>query len=72
MRFSNNIPERPIDPPDDARRVVYSCAICNEAILEGDDYYDLPGLGMCCEECVSDAKRHEAEFEEPDYYGEED
>lgn len=66
MSFFNSIPEPPLDPPEDTRRRVYSCAICGEDILEGDDYYDIPGFGKCCEGCIDDAKCYEAEFEGPD------
>lgn len=71
-----NIPEPPIDPPEDKRKRVYSCAICDGEILEGEDYYDIPGLGPCCEECIEGAKCYDAELEEPepdyDYYRGED
>lgn len=62
-----NVPDRPLEPPADTRSRVYGCAICNAEILEGDDYYDIPGLGPCCEECIDDAKRLCAELPEPDY-----
>lgn len=64
-----DIPERPLDPPEDKRKRVYSCAICNEDILEGDDYYDVPTLGPCCETCIEDSKCYDAEL---DYDEEED
>lgn len=67
-----NIPERPLDPPEDSRRHVYRCAICGDPIREGDDYYVLPLLGKCCEACVDDSKRYGAELEYPGHYGEED
>lgn len=50
-------PEHRLEPPEDTRKRVYSCAICDDDILEGDDYYDLPELGICCEECVEYSKR---------------
>lgn len=56
-----DIPERRLDPPEDTRERAYSCAICGEDILEGDDYYDISGLGPCCETCISDSKCYEAE-----------
>jgi hypothetical protein len=63
MNYSRyNIPERPLDPPEDTRKRVYSCAICGEEILEGDDYYDIPELGPCCEECIKTSKRYGAEL----------
>lgn len=63
-----NIPERPLDPPEDKRKRVYSCAICGDAIKEGDDYYEIPKLGPCCEGCIKESKRYEAErdYEEED------
>ena len=51
----NNVPERPIDPPEDKRKAVYSCEICDDPILEGEDYFNLP-WGICCEECIKEAK----------------
>jgi hypothetical protein len=61
-----DIPERRLDPPEYTRKEVYHCRICDGDILEGDDYYDIPGLGPCCEECIADAKRYEAELEYPE------
>lgn len=61
-----DIPERPLDPPEDRRARVYRCAICGEDILEGDDYYNIPGLGPCCEPCIDDAHRYEAELDYPE------
>lgn len=64
-----DIPERPLDPPEDTRKCVYRCAICEDPILEGDDYYEIPSLGPCCEKCIEDSRRHDAELDypEPDY-----
>lgn len=69
-----NIPERPLDPPEDTRKVVFRCRICEEPILEGDDYYEISDIGPCCEECIDNAKRYEAELDciESDRYREED
>ena len=61
--YYNDIPERPINPPEDTRAVVYKCEICGEEILEGDDYYDIPGYGICCEDCIKETKRYSAELE---------
>ena len=58
-----NIPEPPLDPPEDKRKRVYSCAICDDDIREGDEYYDLPKLGKCCARCIDDAHCYEAEVE---------
>lgn len=55
--------ERPLEPPEDKRKCVYSCAICDGDILEGEDYYDLPELGFCCEECIKGCKRWDAEID---------
>lgn len=57
-----NFPEAPINPPEDTRAVVYTCTLCDCEILEGDDYYDIEGFGPCCEDCIKDAKRHDAEL----------
>lgn len=58
--------ERNLNPPEDDRRRVYECQVCGYDILEGDDYYDIPGFGPCCEECIDNAKKHDAELP---YYG---
>lgn len=55
--------EMPVNPPEDRRKAVYSCAICGWGIFEGDDYYDLPKLGTCCETCISEAKKYGAELD---------
>ena len=69
-----DIPERPLDPPEPTLRKVYTCAICDEPIYEGQDYFEIPGLGPCCEGCISECRRYEAELEYPesDRYREED
>lgn len=46
-----------------SERVAFTCAICGEAVYVGEDYYDLPELGKCHEDCVKDCKRYEAEDE---------
>lgn len=56
-------PDYMLDPPEDTRKRVYSCAICDEDIMEGDDYYEIVSLGPCCEDCITDAKRFDAERE---------
>lgn len=58
-------PERPLEPPEDKRRSVFSCAICEWDIFEGDDYYDIPSLGPCCVTCISESKRYDAELDYP-------
>ena len=62
-----DIPERPLDPPEDTRDCVYRCRICDDEIREGDDCYYIPGYGPCCEECIADSKRYSVELPEPDY-----
>jgi hypothetical protein len=64
-----NVPERPLDPPEDKHKVVYRCRLCDGEIREGDDYYDIPDRGPCCEACIDDSKRYDAELEypEPDF-----
>lgn len=64
------VPERPLNPPEDTRKRVYRCAICGDDIKEGDDYYDIPKLGPCCEPCIDDCKCYTAEL--PEYDWEED
>lgn len=58
-----SIPERPLTPPEDDREIVCSCAICGEDLLEGDEYYDLPKLGICCEHCVEDCHHYDLEYD---------
>lgn len=61
----NNIPERPLEPPEDKRRVVYTCSCCGEPIYEGDEYWELCG-SYYCEACIDDAHHYDAECEEED------
>lgn len=58
-----DVPDYRLDPPEDKRKRVYSCAICGEDILEGDDYYNIPGYGICCESCIDDCKQYDAELD---------
>lgn len=57
------LPDYNLDPPEDTRKRVYRCAICDEDILEGDDYYDIPKLGPCCEACIDDTRCYNAELD---------
>ena len=57
------VPDYRLDPPEDTRRRVYGCAICEDDILEGDDYFDIPGLGPCCEGCIKDSKKYDASLD---------
>ena len=68
-----NMPERPLDPPEPRLRKAFICSICDEAIYEGSDYYQIPGLGPCCEECIGDCRRYDADAgPDPDSMSEED
>lgn len=67
-----NIPERRLDPPDDTRKTAYTCKVCGRAIKEGDEYWDIPEFGQCCETCIDGAHHYDAEAEIPDFYGEDD
>ena len=58
-----DIPERPLEPPESKRKRVFICAICTDDILEGDDYFQIPDLGPCCETCIEDSKRYDAELD---------
>lgn len=62
MSYPYDIPERDLNPPEDKRLVVFHCEICGEEILEGDDYHDIPGYGPCCEDCIKESKRYDAEL----------
>lgn len=65
--MSYYVPERNLEPPEDTREKVYTCALCGEDILEGDPYYDLSdivdGSGKFCESCIGDFRRSEAELD---------
>ena len=56
------IPEPPLDPPEDSRRIVNWCRNCLTDIYEGDGCYHIDGV-YYCESCVNDAWC-EAEYEE--------
>ena len=59
----NNVPERSLEPPEPTLRKVYTCELCGEPIYEGEDYYYIEGFGYCCEPCIDDSKRYEAELD---------
>lgn len=61
--MSYYVPDLPINPPEDTRGVVYECALCEGSIREGDEYYDIPTLGVCCADCIEDARHYEAELD---------
>ena len=67
------IPERNLNPPEP--KVAFTCELCEDDICLGDEYYDIPGLGKCCTNCIDDAHKYDAEpvniFEEDRYYNEE-
>lgn len=44
-------------------REAFTCALCDNAVYVGEDYYDIPGVGKCCESCIKDCHRYEAEDE---------
>ena len=67
-----DIPERDLNPPEDRRETVYRCMICDDPIREGDDYYEVPGFGPCCEGCIEESKKYDAELDDSGRYGEED
>lgn len=56
--------QAPLDPPEDTRRVFDSCAICEDPIFEGDDAWDIPNYGYCCERCIKDARIIEVEVDD--------
>ena len=41
----------------------FTCALCDEAIYVGEEYYDIPGVGKCCTSCIADCHYDEAEDE---------
>lgn len=61
-----NVPERPIDPPEQELRKVYTCEICNEDIYEGEDCYKIPDYGVCCTHCIDECKCYSVEPEYDD------
>lgn len=59
-----NMLERALEPPEDRRRVCYTCSCCGGSIREGDEYWDLSHLiGYLCDRCVDDAHHYDAELE---------
>ena len=44
-------PERPVEPPEPA--IVMECDNCGDEIREGDDFFDVPGAGRFCENCMA-------------------
>lgn len=61
--MSYNIPERNLEPPEDTRKIVCTCGICTDDILEGDEYYEIPELGFCCANCISECHHYEASLD---------
>lgn len=53
--------DAPLEPKEPELRIAFICELCEEPIYEGDEYYDIPGLGKCCAECISDAHHYDAE-----------
>lgn len=58
--------ESHLNPPEDTRKEVYSCAICDEPIREGDEYYDIPDYGKCCTDCMNNCHHYDAELDYPE------
>ena len=50
---SVNIPELPLEPPEDTRRVYAYCKVCEEPIMEHDECREYPKVGCICEDCTS-------------------
>ena len=44
-------------------RKAFTCALCDNAVYVGDDYYEIPNLGKCCTSCIDDCKQYDAEDE---------
>jgi hypothetical protein len=62
--MSYYVPDAPLEPPITDLEEAFTCVICEGPIYVGEDYYDIPGVGKCCEECISDCHRSCAEKEE--------
>ena len=64
-----NIPEPPLDPPEDV--VFATCDHCGGEIYEGEEYYYIDGQYIC-EDCLSDfAEKYFADCkEEARFYAE--
>lgn len=60
-----NLPDRNLEPPESNARKAFTCELCEDSIYEGEDYYDIPGVGVCCEKCIDDCKRYDAEAYDP-------
>ena len=53
------VPEKPIEPPKDSRRVYAECVCCGEYIRECDDCVDLLGFGYVCMTCIKQSTLRE-------------
>lgn len=62
--MSNYVPDYMLDPPEPEIRIAHDCVLCNNPIYEGDDYYDIPDLGVCCTNCIEDSRRYSAEIDD--------
>ena len=40
--------------PEYTEKPVCTCENCKEGIYEGDDYYNIPGYGDLCEDCIKE------------------
>lgn len=61
--MSYYVPDLPLTPPEPELRIAFTCELCEEPIYEGEDYYNIPGFGKCCEDCINGARRYNAERE---------
>lgn len=62
MSYWNNIPEPPLDPPEDV--IVGYCAYCGGEIYDGETVYRIDG-GLIHEDCLYDfAKEYFADCKE--------
>lgn len=49
-------------------KIAFKCELCDDAIYVGENYYDIPGVGRCCKDCIDDCKCYEAEDESYNAY----
>lgn len=43
------------EPSLPVKRVCFNCCLCGKKIIEGEEYYDIDGSGVC-ENCISHFK----------------
>jgi hypothetical protein len=44
-------------------REAFKCELCGDPIYVGEDYYNIPGVGKCCEGCIAECHEYDAEDE---------